>query len=217
MAEITQYSNFEVETKEVNTMMGGLQTVTTLIFRRHVDEEIIKTLTDLLDTDEVYNDPVKLSPMELYPHLKDIQSKIENSGQYNLIELSSWLNEHFKDKIEQLERMSSDGKINFSNLEQIFKIGVKCISTYYDEPVGFIVSRTERTVHAYGMPIFSIYGKITVSRGDKFIQYDKTFTINGFGGAQYILCSLKLAFAQLIPIPSCSTIMLFASLFLRLL
>ncbi len=186
MAEITQYSNFEVEIKEVNTMMGGLQTVTTLIFRRNVDEEIIKTLTDLLDTDEVYNDPVKLSPMELYPHLKDIQSKIENSGQYNLIELSSWLNEYFKDKIEQLERMSSDGKINFANLDQLFKIGTKCIGSMYEQPVGFMVNRAERSVDSFGMPVFLVYGKITVSRGDKFIQHDKTFTINSFGGAQYI-------------------------------
>ncbi len=186
MAETVQFSNFEVETKEVNSLIGGAQTVITLIFRRNLDGELIKTLTDLLDTDEVYNDPVKLTPMELYPHLKDIQSKIEHSGQYNLIELSYWLNEHFKDKIEQLERMNSDGKINFANLDQLFKIGTKCIGNMYEQPVGFIVNRSERSVDAYGMPVFVVYGKITVSRGDKFIQYDKTFTINGFGGAQYI-------------------------------
>lgn len=186
MAEIVQFSNFEVETKEVNSLMGGPQTVITLIFRRNLDVDLIKTLTDLLDTDEVYNDPVKLSPMELYPHLKDIQSKIEHSGQYNLIELSYWLNEHFKDKIEQLERMNSDGKINFTNLDQLFKIGTKCIGYIYEQPVGFIVNRSERSVDAYGMPVFLVYGKITVSRGDKFIQYDKTFTINGFGGASPI-------------------------------
>ncbi len=182
-----QFSNFEVETSEVNTPLGGPQTVTILKFMRNMgDPEIIKTLVDLLDTDEVYNDPIKLSPMELYPHLKAIQSKIEHSGQYNLIELSYWLNEYFKDKIEQLERMNSDGKINFANLEQLFKIGVKCIGTMYDQPVGFMINRVDRSVDSFGMPVFLLYGKITVSRGDKFIQYDKTFTINSFGGAQYI-------------------------------
>jgi hypothetical protein len=53
----------------------------------------------------MYNDPVKILPDDLYPHLRTIQSKIEHSGDYSLIELSAWLNEHYKDKIEQLERM----------------------------------------------------------------------------------------------------------------
>ncbi len=180
------YTNFELETKEVNTLMGGPQTVHTLIFSREVDDSLIKTLIDLLDTDEVYNDPVRLSPMDLYPYLKEIQSKIEHSAQYNLIDLAAWLNEYFKDKIEQLERMNSDGKINFANLEQLFGIGTKAIGYIYEQPVGFIVSKTDRSVDSFGMPLFLITGKITVSRGDKFIQYDKTFSINSFGGAQYI-------------------------------
>jgi hypothetical protein len=180
------YSNFEVEVKEVNSILGGPQTIHTLIFRRDMDPELVKTLTDLLDTDEVYNDPIKLSPTELYPFLKDIQSKIEQSGQYNLIELSYWLNEHFKDKIQQLERMNSDGKINFANLEQLFKVGTKSIGYIYDQPIGFIVNKTDRSVDSFGMPVFLITGKITVSRGDKFIQFDKTFSINSFGGAQFI-------------------------------
>lgn len=179
------YSNFELEIKEVNTLMGGPQTIHTLIFRREVDPDIIKTLTDLLDTDEVYNEPVRLSPMDLYPHLKEIQSKIEHSAQYNLIELSAWLNEYFKDKIEQLERMNSDGKINFANLEQLFGIGTKAIGYIYEQPVGFIVSKVDRSVDSFGMPVLIVTGKITVSRGDKFIQYDKTFSIPSFGGAQY--------------------------------
>ncbi len=182
---IQNFGNFQVETSMVNTLMGP-KTDIKLVFQRMVDPDIIKTLTDLLETEEVYNDPVKISPEELYPYIKDIQNKIETAGEYNLIELSSWLNEFYKSKIDQLERMNSDGKINFSNLEQVFKIGTKCIGNFNDQPIGFIVSRAERSTDSFGMPIFVIAGKITVSRGDKFIQFDKSFVINAFGGAQLI-------------------------------
>ncbi len=183
---ITQYSNFEVEVNEVPMPFGGTKTHTDLVFRRVLGSEIIDVLKDLIDTDEVYNDPVKLCPDELYPYIKDIKKKIEDSEAFYLIELSEWLGEYFKSKIEQLDRLEADGKINFSNLEQIFKIGTKCIGTYIELPVGFIVSRTERTTDSYGSPVFSVYGKVTISRGDKFIQIDKSFKINYFGGAQYI-------------------------------
>lgn len=176
------YSNFEIHTKEVSTP-NGISVHKDLVFKRELDSDIIKILTELLDNDEVYNNPVTICATELYPHLKTIQSKIEDGGLFNLIELSYWLNEHFKDKIEQLERMEADGKVNYSNLEQIFKIGTKCIGYINEFPVGFIVARTDRTIDAFGVPVFNITGKITISRGDKFVQYDKSFNINAFGGA----------------------------------
>ncbi len=185
MSNITQYSNFEVEVSEQVTPFGT-KTHTDLVFRRNLDPDVIKYLTDILDTDEVYNDPVKICPEELYPHIKDLNKKVQESEAFYLLDLSEWLGEYFKGKIEQLDRLEADGKINFSNLEQIFKIGTKCIGNFIELPIGFIVSRTERTVDSFGLPVFAIYGKVTVSRGDKFIQYDKSFTINSFGGAQYI-------------------------------
>ena len=182
---ITQYSNFMVETAEVPNMIGESVKRTQLIFKSILDEQIIKTLRDLLDSDDsTYLDPVKLNPDTLYPHLKTIESKIENGQDYSLIELASWLNDYHKEKIEQLSRMEMDGKINFDNLESIITIGTSCISMVMDEPVGFIVLRIDRGVDQFGNRIFSATGKLTASYGDKFAQFDKTFIINEFRGAK---------------------------------
>lgn len=185
MTEITQFPNFLVESQEIPNPFGESIKTTQLIFKRILDEKIIKTLGDLLDSDDrIYNDPVKISPDDLYPHLETIQSKIEKSGDFSLIELSTWLNEYYKDKREQLERMKLDGKINFGNLESIIQIGTKCIGTIIDQPVGFIVSRVHRGVDDFGQKYFSVIGKLTASYGDKFKQFDKKFVIPEFRGAK---------------------------------
>lgn len=185
MAEFKQFSNFLVETQEIPSPFGESVKRTQLVFKRLLDEQIIKTIGDLLDSDdEIYNDPVKITPDELYPHLRTIQSKIEHGGDYSLIELSSWLNEYYKDKIAQLERMETDGKINFTNLESLINIGTKCVGKILDQDVGFIVSRTDRFTDDYGQKHFSVTGKITASFGDKFKQFDKNFSIPEFRGAK---------------------------------
>jgi hypothetical protein len=185
MTETTQFSNFFVETQEIPSPFGGSIKRTQLVFKRILDEQIIKTIGDLLDSDdEIYNDPVKILPDDLYPHLRTIQSKIEHSGDFSLIELSAWLNEYYKDKREQLERMEADGKINFANLESIIQIGTKCIGVIMDQPVGFIVSRVDRGVDEFGQKFFSVIGKLTASYGDKFKQFDKKFVIQEFRGAK---------------------------------
>jgi hypothetical protein len=185
MANTEQFSNFLVETQEIPSPFGESIKRTQLVFKRLLDEKIINTIGDLLDSDdEIYNDPVKISPDELYPHLRTIQSKIEAGGDYSLIELSSWLNEYYKDKIAQLERMETDGKINFSNLESIINIGTKCIGKILDQDVGFIVSRVDRQTDEFGQKLFVLTGKITASFGDKFKQFDRRFVIQEFRGAK---------------------------------
>ena len=63
MTETTQFSNFFVETQEIPNPFGGSIKRTQLVFKRMLDEQIIKTLGDLLDSDdEIYNDPVKILP-----------------------------------------------------------------------------------------------------------------------------------------------------------
>lgn len=185
MTDMQQYSNFLVETQEIPSPFGGSIKRTNLVFKRLLDEQIIKTLGDILDSDdEIYNDPVKIAPDDLYPHLRTIQSKIEHSGDFSLIELSAWLNEYYKEKREQLERMEADGKINFTNLESLINIGTKCIGMILDQPVGFIVSRVDRGVDDFGQKYFSVIGKLTASYGDKFKQFDKKFVIPEFRGAK---------------------------------
>lgn len=185
MSEIQQFSNFIVESKEIPNPFGGSIKRTELIFKRMLDEQIIKTLGDLLDSDdEIYNDPVRISPDELYPHLRTIQNKVEQGNDFSLIELSYWLNEYYKDKREQLERMEADGKINFSNLESIIGIGTKCVGFIQDCPVGFIVSRVDRGTDDFGQKYYSVTGKLTASFGDKFKQFDKNFSIPEFRGAK---------------------------------
>lgn len=185
MTESQQFSNFIVETQEIPNPFGESIKRTNLVFKRLLDEKIINTIGDLLDSDdEIYNDPVKITPDDLYPHLRTIQTKIETGGDYSLVELSSWLNEYYKDKIAQLERMETDGKINFANLESIINIGTKCVGKVLDQDVGFIVSRVDRDTDEFGQRYFSVIGKITASYGDKFKQFDKKFVIQEFRGAK---------------------------------
>lgn len=183
MSNITQMSNFEVEQVEIETMMGPV-TRYNLIFRRVLDENIINYLKQILDDeDELYNDPVKITPDMLYPHIKTIQNRIETTEDYSLLELSDWLRTHYNDKLEQLERMNQDGKINFNNLESVLSVGTKCIGKILDQDVGFIIGGTGRSVDHFGMPIFNVTGRITYSNGDKFKQFDKTFSVPQFKGA----------------------------------
>ena len=181
MSNITQMSNFEVESTEIHNGVFGNHK---LIFRRSLDENIINYLKQILDDeDELYNDPVKIEPELLYPHIKTIQNRIEATDDYSLLELADWLRTYYNDKLEQLERMNQDGKINFNNLESVLSVGTKCISKILEQDVGFIISSSQRTVDHFGMPIFRVVGRITFSHGDKFKQSDKTFTIPQFKGA----------------------------------
>lgn len=182
MSSIVQFTNFQLEEVEKETMMGPVKHIH-LVFRRELDENIIKTLELMLDDEEeIYNDPVKLCPDILYPKLKQIKDSIE-SGNYNLLELYEWLSNHYKDKIDQLNRLNDAGKINFKNLESVFPIGTKCIGQIYDQDVGFIVNKITYQTDMFGQNMFVLSGRVTFSDGDKFKQYSKNFVIKEFYGA----------------------------------
>ena len=182
MSNIVQFTNFQLEEVEKETIMGTIKHIH-LVFRRDLDENIINTLELMLDDEEeIYNDPVKLCPDILYPKLKQIKDSIE-SGNYNLLELYEWLSNHYKDKIDQLNRLNDAGKINFKNLESIFPIGTKCIGQIIDQDVGFIVSKTSYQTDMFGQNMFVLSGRLTFSDGDKFKQYNKNFVIKDFYGA----------------------------------
>jgi hypothetical protein len=182
MSDIVQFTNFQLEEVEEQTMMGPVKHLH-LVFTRTLDESIIKTLEQILDDEEeIYNDPVKLCPDILYPKLKQIKDSIE-SGNYNLLELYEWLSNHYKNKIDQLNRLNDAGKINFKNLESVFSIGTKCIGKFNDEDVGFIVNKTGYQTDMFGNNMFVLNGRLTYSDGDKFKQYSKNFIIKDFYGA----------------------------------
>ncbi len=178
-----QFSNFTVETETISNKFGESINRTQLVFDRILDDKIIETLTKLLDNEEnMYNDPVKIAPDLLYPYIKTIQNKIESGGDYSLIELSAWLNEHYKEKISQLEKMELDGKINFKNLESLMNVGTKCVGKIADQDVGFMVSKIDRETDEHGQNYFTLFGKITILHDDKFVQIDKKFFIPEFRG-----------------------------------
>lgn len=149
------------------------------------DEPMVKTLQTMTELEELYESEIKISPLDLYPHLKTIQNKVD-AGDFSLIELIVYLNEYFKSKIEQLENMSKSNKINFDNLNSVFTIGTKFVGyVHNNQMVGSMVHST-RTVQTMAGRMFEITGVCNMPVGTKLKQIHKNFYIQEFGGVRSI-------------------------------
>jgi adenylate kinase family enzyme len=174
-------NNFEVVTKTVKTLDGSEMEVTELVFRRVLDPELHKALLDITDDENFYNDEAKLSPRELYEHLKTLQQRVEG-GNMSLLMLTVYLNDFFKDSIEQFKGMSEDGKITFKQLHNLFEIGTKFVAETPDgHKVGSTVLKTG-TVQTFGGALFEVTGTFTFTSGSGLVQKIKSFYIPHFGG-----------------------------------
>jgi hypothetical protein len=67
---------------------------TTLIFRRTSNNEQIKIINSIFETDDdIFNDPLIFSPDQFLHHIKRIKNKID-LGENNLLDLYNWLLQH---------------------------------------------------------------------------------------------------------------------------
>jgi hypothetical protein len=94
----TVYQGFMVKEVQVPTPLGSISRTYICISQ---DEPMVKVLQDMTEIEELYNEEIMIQPQDLYPHLKSIQDKV-NSGDFSLIDLTVYLNEFFKSKLDQL-------------------------------------------------------------------------------------------------------------------
>lgn len=147
------------------------------------NDPIIKSLQEITDMEELYESEVQISPNDLYPHLKSIQDKV-NAGDYTLIELTVYLNEFFKNKLEQVSNMSKSNKINFDNLNAVFSIGTKFVGyVHNNQMIGSIVHSTRMCESMMGR-MFEITGIVNIVIGSEIKQVQKNFYIMEFGGVR---------------------------------
>ena len=147
------------------------------------NDPIIKSLQEITDMEILYEAEVQLSPTDLYPYLKSIQDKV-NAGDYNLIELVVYLNEFFKNKLDQVSNMTKSNKINFDNLNTVFSIGTKFVGyVHNNQMVGSIVHSTQVVQSMMGR-MFEITGVVNMSFGNEIRQVQKNFYIMEFGGVR---------------------------------
>ena len=136
-----------------------------LIFSKSLNEQIMKTLLDITNNEEFYNDKAKISIDELYQHYDQIKSEVE-AGELELIELAIFMGEVCKSKIEQYEKMSETGKITFDNLANVFKIGTKFVTKLDDKYlVGGVVHDTFIESGSMGEKYFCVRGLHTFTDG----------------------------------------------------
>ena len=181
----TTFTSFEHE--EVNGIManGDPYTKHFLIFNRENAPDVMNILSTLIYTDDFYNNRAKVPIDSFFPILDTLKNKVEG-GEYSLVDLTVFLSDHFKDKIESFEKMAKDGKINFENLRSIFKIGTKFYTEKHEELVGSIVHETSIEQGCFGEKYFVIKGLLTYTDGKDYFQFVDRFAIEEFKGLRNV-------------------------------
>ena len=166
-------------------IISQLNKKTCITFFKDTDDEIMKSLLDLANNEQFYNDTATVSLDSLFEHISSIKSRTE-AGNFALIDLLEFLNEHFKDNIVQLERMIADNRVSFKNLTTILPIGTKFIAkTTFDQEVGGIISKTEE-VMIQGIVYFVVTGSFLLTRGSVVQAKNKDFYITYYPGVRPI-------------------------------
>ncbi len=179
--DVQIYGNFIVKPMPVETK-SGIEFKPYICFSQ--DEPMAKVLQELIsEIEELYDEEVQISPQVLYPYLKSIQDKV-NAGDFSLIELTVYLNEYFKTKLDQLENMTKSNKINFDNLNTIFTIGAKIVGyVHNNQLVGSVVHST-KVVNTMTGHMFEITGVCIMPVGSELKQIRNTFYIDEFRGVR---------------------------------
>lgn len=178
--------NFQVTKVEKKSPLGEVTLEDQLMFSTLIDPKIMKTLVDITDNEKFYDETTTVSPGYLFQYYEEISKRVQ-AGNESLISLACYLADHFKDKINQYNKMSEDGRITFDHLSNVFHVGTRFVAyTTNNQLVGSIVHNTNVQRGPYGEKYFVITGIATVSNGKEFIQIDKQYTISEFHGLQYV-------------------------------
>lgn len=156
-----------------------------LVFSKTNDQNLMKSLVDITNNEKFYDDTAKMSPEYIFQFYGEI-SKRSKSGNESLLPLAHYLSEHFKDKIDQYDNMSNDGKITFDNLEKVFVKDSKFITYSCGQIVGAIIHSSKYEKNMFGGKDLIITGLIVTTDGKTFTQTKKRFSIGGFNGLKQV-------------------------------
>lgn len=185
MNDLTGFQNFQIIQEAKVKPNGETVQITKLSFNQNTAKDLMKTLLDITDDEKYYNKTCETLPDELFPHMKDINSKVE-AGKSELEQLAFFLADYFSEKIQQYEKMNEDGKITFDHLNQVFSVGREFIAQQNGENVASMVHSTNIETGMFGEKYFVIHGSFIVSTGKEFIQKQERFSINQFGGLKRV-------------------------------
>lgn len=147
--------------------------------------ELSADLVEITDNESFFNSDVEMTENELYQYVDIINSKVE-SGNIILLPLAIALNNCFRVKNEQYEKMSELKKITFDHLQKIFKINEEFVAICEEgELVGSRV-HDAKIIPTNDSKLFVVTGMFTFSNGNTFYQIHKEFYIPYFTGMKYI-------------------------------
>lgn len=177
--DFVNFANFELIT-DANGLFEKF------IFRRSVDSKLHDSLLDITNDEQFYNDEVTMTPLQLFQYVAQINGRVE-SGNESLMPLALILSDCFKEKNNQYEKMSKDGKITFDHLVRLFPIGIQFVA-YAEEGqlVGSVVHNATVRSGMMGEKYLIVTGMFTFSDGKNFIQKRKEFAISEFSGLKHI-------------------------------
>ena len=176
--------NFEIAQETQKTPMGDVE-VTLIVISNLIDPTLMKVLLDITEDEEFYNETVKKTPEYFFQFLDPILKKADG-GNEALLGLACYLSDVFKDKIAQYNKMSDDGRVTFDHLNRLFTVGSRFVATVNGQLVGGIVHATRMESGMFGDKHFMVVGMNTLSTGKEFVQMEKSFCINQFGGLRHV-------------------------------
>lgn len=157
-----------------------------ITFMKALSSDIMSDLCEITNNEGFYNDSCTVTIDYLYKFHQQMQERVA-AGNTNLLDLTFYLSDKFKDKLQQYDRMSEDGKVTFENLSNVFRVGNHIVGKgYTGELIGSVIHDTSTRMMGQGIQVFVIEGMMTHSNGKNFVQLQESFYIPQFGGLRRV-------------------------------
>ena len=155
----------------------------TIKFEKKKSSDLWSYLSDLVNSEEWYNERPNISASEFIPYMPTIRSWVDKEYDIDGIEeFVDFIDTEFKDYFTKMKNMINEGKISFQAISHYFKQGDKVY--YLDDHKQYIGAEITgiKLRSSYFGKFWSIsYDQVT-SNGHYWIVQDKSFSVNDFEG-----------------------------------
>lgn len=185
----TYYFTILTKTIEIDNKMDNFlydEDKNEFTFSNNFDCGVLKKiLLNVTDDPCFYDEECTVSGDMLFQYFQQLKTSMETTDSLDLVYLITKLSDIYTKEISRSERMIEDDKIDFGNLERLFKIGEKIYGIHKGHFVGTIVHNTEIMKTQMG-EILIIYGLTTCSNGGELYQSRISFQIPYYAGLRRI-------------------------------